>query len=103
MVDEDIDLMMSAYHEDAVLEFAGDPPLEGISRIRQTQQDGMREGDWSVFVIERSAEPMVEGAERTYTVTVPGEVTLYNSFTYRESSAGTRIATQSVEVGPPIE
>jgi hypothetical protein len=103
MVGEDIDLMMSAYHDDAVLVFAGSAPTEGKVAIRQGQEAGMAEGDWSIFDVERASEPAAEGAERTYTVTVEGEVTLYNSFTYRDTSEGIVIATQEIVPGPPIK
>lgn len=103
MVGEDIDLMMSAYHDDAVSLFPGSPPTEGKIAIRQGQEAGMADGDWSIFEVGRASEPTEEGAERTYTVTVPGEVTLYNSFTYRDTPEGILIATQQIVPGPPIK
>lgn len=62
----------------------------------------MAESDWSIFEVERAAEPTEEGAERTYTVTVPGEVTLFDSFTYRDTTDGILIVTQKIVLGPPI-
>jgi hypothetical protein len=105
MTTEDIDLMMSAYAEDAVLTAPGpdgEIVSEGRKAIRAVQLDGMSQGDWSIFKVDRYTEAETKEGTRAYAVTVPGEVTLVNTFTYAETGSEVLISTQRIEAGPPL-
>lgn len=105
LVEEDIDLMMSTYSEDAVTVFLGpdgEEITEGRAAIRAMQQDGMDNADMSIMQIARTGIDTSGGQyTRVYEVGVPDQFKIFNSFAYIQDDDGRwLIDKQQIEFAP---
>lgn len=104
LIEEDIDLMMSAYAEDAVIIVInpeGSDRYEGKDVIREIQRAGMESSDFSMFTVSRTGDDTPSDAyTRVYIVDLPGVVSLLNSFAYDRIDSRWYIVEQAIEVAP---
>ena len=100
LTNADLDLLMDTYADDAVLHGLGPEgpsEFEGIDAIRAAQEPGMN-ADWGAFDFARADGLTADGADRAYTLSIPGEVTLVNSFVYEGDGDALRIVEQWITV-----
>ena len=103
LIQEDIDLLMSSYAEDAVDTFLGsdgEVRTEGWDAIRAMQQKNMDNADMSILDITRTSDDTPgDRFTRVYKVDVPGGFTFFNSFAYVQDNDGRwLISEQQIEL-----
>ena len=105
LIQEEIDLMMSSYCDDAVMVFLGpdgEEVTEGADAIRANQQANMDNADMSIMEIARTGDDNPgDQFTRVYEVGVPGQFRIFNSFAYVQDDAGRwLISEQQIEFAP---